>query len=315
MATAAQVNEQVDKAVNYSGTSSGTDSANGGGASSQLKRLGLTLVGPLALVAFWEGVKAIGGPTGRVLGARTDDASMPSVLTVLRAFGQEDVRGTGRSVFDAVLSASWYSLRLSIGGFVVGALIGIGLAMLMQRFRMVERAWLPYVVLSQTVPLIALAPLIVGWGGQIELFGREWQPWMTVVGMAAYLSFFPVAIGALRGFQSPKVHSLELMDSFAASWWQTFTRLRFPASIPYLVPAFKLAASASVVGAIVSEISTGTPGGIGRLIIDYFQKATGDPSRVFTAFIGAAALGLFVASLVGLFERAITRNRPKENLA
>lgn len=284
-------------------------------ARGRLQRLGLALLGPLALVAVWEGAKAIGGPSGRVFGARTDDASMPSVVTVLRAFGQEDVRGTGRTVFDAVLSASWYSLRLAVGGFVVGALIGIGLAMLMQRFRIVERAWLPYVVLSQTVPLIALAPLIVGWGGQLQLFGREWQPWMTVVGMAAYLSFFPVAIGALRGFQSPNEHSLELMESLAASWWQTFTRLRFPASLPYLIPAFKLAASASVVGAIVSEISTGVPGGIGRLIIDYFQKATGDPSRVFTAFLGAAALGLVVAMLVGLFEQVVTRNRPKENLA
>jgi NitT/TauT family transport system permease protein len=282
---------------------------------SSARSLTLAMVGPVVLGLGWEAVKAIGGPSGRVLGIRTDDSSMPHISTVLHAFGKEDVRGTGRSVFDAVVAGSWYSLRLALGGFVVGSIIGVLLAMSMQRFRVVERAWLPYVVLSQTVPLIALAPLIVGWGGRIKVFGHAWEPWMTVVGMAAYLSFFPVAIGALRGFQSPKVHSLELMDSFASSWWQTLTKLRLPASVPYLMPAFKLGASASVVGAIVSEISTGTPGGIGRLIIDYFQKATGDPSRVFTAFTGAAALGLVVAGLVGLLERVLTRHHPKEQLS
>lgn len=277
----------------------------------RLRRIGLAFAGPALLGIAWELIKRIGGPQGRVLGMRTDDASMPHLSTIFNAFGKEDVRGTGRTVLDAVLSATWYTFRLSIGGFVLGSIIGILLAMVMQRFRLMERAWLPYVVLSQTVPLIALAPLIVGWGGQLRLFGQPWRPWMTVVGMASYLSFFPVAIGALSGFQSPKPHSLELMNSFAASWWQTFTRLRLPSSVPYLVPALKLGGSASVVGAIVAEISIGTPGGIGRLIIDYAQKATGDPSRVFTAFFGAAALGLIVAALINTFERFATRNHPK----
>jgi NitT/TauT family transport system permease protein len=87
-------------------------------------------------------------------------------------------------------------------------------------------------------------------------------------------------------------------------------KLRFPASIPYLVPALKLGAAQAVVGTIVAEISIGLKGGIGRLIIDYFQKASGDPSRVFTAFLGAAALGLVVAGLVGLVELVLTRNLP-----
>ena len=73
----------------------------------------------------------------------------------------------------------------------------------MQRFRIAERSLLPYVIVSQTVPLVALAPLVVGWGGQLEVFGREWQPWMSVTVISAYLAFFPVAVGALRGLQSP----------------------------------------------------------------------------------------------------------------
>jgi NitT/TauT family transport system permease protein len=278
------------------------------------RRVGLALAGPVILGAIWETIKRVGGPSGRLFGIRTDDASMPHISTIIRAFGKETLRDSGQTVFEAVLSGSWYSFRLAVGGFILGSLIGLLLGMVLQRFRIVERAWLPYIVLSQTVPLIALAPLIVGWGGNLKIFGQPWKPWMTVIGMASYLSFFPVAIGALRGFQSPKPHSLELMNSYAASWWQTFIKLRLPASIPYLIPALKLGGSASVVGVIVSEISIGTRGGIGRLIFDYAQQATGDPSRVFTAFFGAAGLGLVVAGLISGFEKFMTRNRPKGNL-
>ena len=274
-----------------------------------LRGVALGVGGFVALGVIWELVKSLGGSDGRFFMIRTDDASMPHLMTVLRAFGQEDVRGTGRSVGRAVLDGAWYSLRLALGGFALGVIIGMLLALAMQRFKVVERAWLPYVVLSQTVPLIALAPLIVGWGGQLSAFGHDWQPWMSVVGMAAYLSFFPVTIGALRGLQSPKVHSLELMQSYAATSWQTTLKLRLPSAVPFLMPSLKLAASASVVGAIVAEISSGTSGGIGRLIIDYFQKASGDPSRVFTAFVGAAGLGLLVAFLVSILEWFLTKNR------
>jgi NitT/TauT family transport system permease protein len=268
----------------------------------------LGTVGVLSLGAVWETIKAIGGGN-RFLGMSTDDASMPHLASVFRAFGDEDVRGSGRTVASAVLSGSWFSFRLAIGGFLLGTLVGLLLAMAMQRVKVLERAWMPYVVLSQTVPLIALAPLIVGWGSKLSLFGKPWQPWMSVIGMAAYLSFFPVTIGALRGLQSPKPQSLELMDSYAAGWWQTTTKLRLPSAVPHLIPALKLAAAASVVGAIVAEISSGTPGGIGRLIIEYFQKASGEPERVFTAFVGAALLGLVVAGLVSVIERIITRKR------
>ena len=105
------------------------------------------------------------------------------------------------------------------------------------------------------------------------------------------------------------------MQSLAASSRQTLIKLRFPAAVAYLLPALKLAAAASIVGAIVAEISSGMAGGIGRLILDYFQKATGDPARVFTAFLGAAALGLIVASLINALERLLLRNRPKMEAA
>ncbi len=100
------------------------------------------------------------------------------------------------------------------------------------------------------------------------------------------------------------------MHSYAASYWQTLVRLRLPASVGHLIPALRLGAAASVIGAIVAEISTGTRGGIGRLIIEYAQSATGDPAKPWTALLGAAALGLVVAGLVGLLDLSLSRFQP-----
>ena len=104
---------------------------------------------------------------------------------------------------------------------------------------------------------------------------------------------------------------MELLRSYAASWSQTLWRLRLPAAIPFLIPALRLAAASSVVGAIVAEISTGTRGGIGRLIIQYSQQATGDPAKVYTAIIGAALLGLATAAIVTLVDVALRPHRPR----
>jgi NitT/TauT family transport system permease protein len=179
----------------------------------------------------------------------------------------------------------------------------------MQRLRVLERGLLPYVILSQTIPLIALAPAIAGWGGRLSLGPYPWQPWMSVATVAAYLAFFPIAVGMLRGLQSPAPIAEELMRSYSAGWWRTLVKLRLPASTPYLFPALRLAGAAAVVGAVVGEISMGTRGGIGRLIIEYSREATTDPAKVYTAMTGAALLGLAVAAVVGLTEFLLDRRR------
>jgi NitT/TauT family transport system permease protein len=265
------------------------------------------LIGLVVLVALWEGYKAVGNPDGTVfLGVRilprADDLSMPHVGDMLSRLARPELTG-GRPVWQVVLSASLLTLGITTVGFVAGAVIGLLLAVAMQRFRIVERGLLPYVILSQTVPLVALAPLIAGWGGTI------WPEWMTVALIAAYLAFFPVAVGMLRGLQSPQAAGVELMRSYAAGWWRTLLKLRLPASLPYLFPALRLAGAAAVVGAVVGEISTGTRGGIGRLIIEYSREATSDPAKVYTAMLGAAVLGLVVAALVSLLELPLMRHR------
>lgn len=196
-----------------------------------------------------------------------------------------------------------------MGGLVIGGIFGVVLALLMLRFRLVQRAVLPYVVASQTVPLIAVAPLVAGWGGRIAILGHPWQPWTSVMVIASYLAFFPIAVGTLRGLSAPVLADVELFRSLAAGWWTTLVRLRLPSAVPSILPVVRLAAAASVVGAIVAEISTGTAGGIGRLIISYAQAATDDPSEMDAAILGAAALGVVAAGAVSLVELGLRRYR------
>jgi len=275
-------------------------------------------VAALALVAvIWETYKALGPEDGgQLLGVRilprTSEYAMPHVWDMFSRFGRPEVRGSDRTVLVAVLAGAWYSFRLSVAGFVLGAAIGVWLAVLMARFKWVQRGVLPYLVVSQTVPLIALAPLIVSWGGKLEIGAFVWPRWMSVSVLGAFLAFFPIAVGTLRGLAAAPAASVELMQSYAASWTKTLFKLRFPTAVPYMVPAFRLGASASVIGVVVAEISTGLRGGIGRLIIEYAREATGDPAKVYTAIFGAAALGLVMAGAVVAVDVVVMRNRPKE---
>lgn len=280
-------------------------------------RTAVTTVAAFALlVVLWELVKLVVPDDGVVIGGvrvlpRTDDASMPHVWTVVAKLGQPEVAGAAdvRTVGAAVAQSSLYTLGLALGGLVLGGVLGIVLALVMLRFRLAERAMLPYIVASQTVPLIAIAPLVAGWGGKISILGWAWQPWASVMVIASYLAFFPIAVGALRGLARPGQASVELFTSLAAGWWTTLRRLRLPAAVPAIIPAVRLAAAAAVVGAIVAEISTGTRGGIGRLIIEYAQTATGDPSQLYAAILGAAVLGLVAAGLVSLLDLGLWRYR------
>jgi NitT/TauT family transport system permease protein len=277
-----------------------------------LRRPVLAVAGVASMCGLWEAYKAIDGTVlGWHMPARSDDSSMPHVWTILGRLNDPENRGTeSHSVARAVFDASWHTLRLAGAALLVGTVVGLALAVFMQRFKVAERALVPYVVISQTIPLIALATVVVTWGSRLVLFGMHWKSWMSVALIAGYLAFCPIAVGALRGLQSPGEASVELMDSMAAGRWATLTKLRFPAAVPYLIPAFRLAAASAVVGAIVAEISIGKSGGIGRLILEYSREATSDPAKVYTAMLGAAALGLLVAGAVQVVDRFAMRHRP-----
>jgi NitT/TauT family transport system permease protein len=272
----------------------------------------------LILVAvLWEVYKVIGPEDGgTVFGwtilPRANDTAMPHVWEMVSRYGQPENRASDTPILVVVLRGAWFTFRIALAGLALGTAVGLGLAVLMARYRVVERGLLPYLVLSQTVPLIALAPLVVSWGGRLHVGAFEWPRWLSAAVLGAFLAFFPVAVGTLKGLTTTPPASLELMDSYAASWRQTLFKLRFPAALPYIVPALKLAATASVVGVVVAEISTGLAGGIGRLIIEYAREATSDPAKVFTAVFGAAALGLVMAGIVALVDLVGMRNRPRE---
>ena len=278
-------------------------------------------VAALALVVvIWETYKSFGPQDGgKLLGVRilprTSDYAMPHVWDMFSRFGRPEVRGSERTVFAAVLAGAWYSFRLSATGFVLGGVAGVSLAVLMARFKLVQRGVMPYLVVSQTVPLIALAPLVVSWGGKLEVGPFVWPRWLSASVLGAFLSFFPIAVGTLRGLAAASASSVELMHSYAASWTRTLFKLRFPTAVPFMIPAFRLGASAAVIGVVVGEISTGLKGGIGRLIIEYAREATGDPAKVYTAIFGAAALGLAMAGLVIGTDVFVMRNRPKESIS
>ncbi|RJO68445.1 ABC transporter permease subunit [Nocardia panacis] len=272
-------------------------------------RIGYAVAAFLVLAALWEAVKAAVPARGVAIGdlrvlPRTTDAAMPHLWTVLTVLGESDGPST---VGATLLRTAGFTCGLALLALAIGTVVGIALAVLMQRFGFVERGLLPYVIVSQTVPLIALAPLVAGWGGKMVVAGQPWRPWMSIAVIAAYLAFFPVGVGTLRGLQAPAKASVELLHSYSASWWQTLIHLRFPAAVPHLLPALRLAAAASVIGAVVAEISTGTAGGIGRQIIVFAQQATGDAARLYAAVLAAALLGVVVTVVVSVLEYALRR--------
>jgi NitT/TauT family transport system permease protein len=135
---------------------------------------------------------------------------------------------------------------------------------------------------------------------------------MSVAIIATYLAFFPVAVNGLRGLQSPQPEAVELMRSYAAKPRQELVKLRLPASMPYVFAALKLAATAAVIGAIVGEISAGVRGGLGRLILEFASRYTTGPERLYVSVLGAAALGIFVFTLITVVQRFVRSARLQE---
>ncbi len=279
-----------------------------------LRRVALFIVALACVAAIWEIYKALGPEEGgEVFGwrliPRASDRAMPHTWEMWGRLFDPEVRGRDTPIWRAILGYSWYTFRMALVGLVLGGIFGVALAVVMARFKVVERGLLPYVIASQTVPLIALAPQVAAFGGNWDL-----PKWMWVSTLGAFLAFFPISVATLRGLSSAPAASLELMDSFAAGWWRTLVKLKFPAAIPSMVPGLKLAATASVIGVIVSEISTGVRG-VGFASLTYGQKATSDPAQVYTAVFGAASLGLVMFGLIVGIEAIAMRNRPREIVA
>ena len=271
----------------------------------RFRAIGFGLLGLLLLGIVWETYKAL-GPTdgvelgGRLVLPRTGARAMPHLWDIAARLGEPALGRSGDPLWQVVAHASLFSLKIAATGWVVGVVVGLVLALVMQRFRLAEAAVLPWVVLSQTVPLIAIAPLVRRWGSQVHLGSYAWDSQDSVAVIAAYLAFFPVAVGMLRGLEAPDATHLDLMRTYGTGWGTTLLRLRLPASVPFLLPALRLAAAAAVIGTVVAEVSIGLRGGIGRLVIEFAQAAGGDPAKPWAPILGAVLVGLVAAGFVAL---------------
>lgn len=283
----------------------------------RVRGLLLGLLGILAVVVVWELYKALGPETGvmhgdRAILPRTGDRAMPHVWDMVTRLGDPATGRRGGPLWTVVLAACLFTLKIAALGWLVGVLVGGALALLMQRLRLAEAAVLPWIVLSQTVPLIAIAPLVRRWGSSLSVGGFTWSSEHSVAVIAAYLAFFPVSVGLLRGLKAPEATHLDLMRTYGTGWWGTLLRLRLPASVPYLLPALRLAAASAVIGTVVAEVSIGLRGGVGRLVIEYAQAAGGDPAKPWAPIFGAVAVGLVAAGFVALLGLALRPYRRTE---
>jgi NitT/TauT family transport system permease protein len=266
----------------------------------------VSFLGTIAvLVLLWEGYKALGQATGGVwpgtsvnLPVRTNERSMPHSWDIVGSLLAPARRGGEDLLLVILVRAALWTWRSAVIGFVVGSLVGFGLGVIFVRSLLAERGLMPYVVASQAVPVLAIAPILVVWGGRLQF-----PNWVPISIISAYLAFYPVAINTLRGLRSPEATSMELMRSYAASPNQILWKLQIPAALPYLFPALKIAASASIIGAIVGQLPAGFARGLGRAILSFASSFSSAPEKLFASVLVSAVLGLTFVGLVALIER------------
>jgi NitT/TauT family transport system permease protein len=268
------------------------------------------------LVLVWEGAKWFFGDPWRIhtsfLGIPIDiehrppmrariatDLSLPHIWEVVGAFAAPAQRN-GPPLGLILTEQALFTFREALIGFVVGGLLGLLLGIGFVHSRLAERAFVPYVVASQTVPILAISPLIVV---------ATKAGWVSVAIISAYLTFFPVTIAALRGLRAADPRAFELLRSYAAGKLAVLWKLRLPTSVPYLFSSLRVAAAASVIGAIIGELPSGIPDGLGSSLINYNQYYTAGPERLWATIIVCSILGLAFVGVIRLAEATLTRNR------
>jgi len=272
------------------------------------RRVGVAVLVVAALWGLWEGYKWLWEATGWTWPFAVDDTTMPHLHDVFAAFWQPTTTG-GPPLINLLLHSAWFTGKEALAGFVLGGVIGFALAVTLSQSRLLERGILPYIVASQTVPILAIAPMVV-----VGLGSKGIAGWKSVAILAAYLTFFPVAVNTLRGLHSVDPRAVELMESYAASRWRVLWRLRVPSSVPYIFTALKISATASVIGAIIGETPASIPNGLGGAILTFNQYYSLEPTFLWATNVVCAALGIVFFVAVAVTERIVLRGAP-ENIA
>jgi NitT/TauT family transport system permease protein len=202
----------------------------------------------------------------------------------------------------SLLYHSWITLSAALLGFALGTAIGIGLAVLIVHIRSLQKSLMPWVIASQTIPILAIAPIVVVVMGRPPLNMTGLVPKALI---ATYLCYFPVAIGMVKGLLSPDPMQLDLMRTYNASAAQIFWKLRWPSSVPFLFASLKVGIASSVVAAIVAEMPTGALAGLGSRLLAGSQF--GQTLQIWAALFAAAILAASLVALIGLVERHTLR--------
>ena len=272
-------------------------------------RVGLFLAVLAGLSALWEGFRAFAEATGLRLGLfEANDRTMPHIHDIV---GQlfEPSRRNGPLLIDVLWDAALFTAKEAAVGLALGALFGFALGVLLAHSGLLQRGLLPYVVASQTVPILAIAPMVVVWVNPRLPPGL--RDWGAVAVISAYLTFFPVTINTLRGLTSVDPRTIDLMRSYAASWWSVLWKLRVPAALPFIFAALKIAAPASVVGAIIGELPASIQSGLGGAILNFNQYYITSPPSLWATNLIAALLGITFFLTVVAAERVLVRRAPE----
>lgn len=196
---------------------------------------------------------------------------------------------------------AFVTLSSTMLGFIIGTALGIAIAVGIVHFASLDRSLMPWIIASQTVPILALAPMIIVVLASIGVTGL-----LPKALISTYLSFFPVAVGMVKGLRSPELINLDLMHTYNATRAQTFWKLRLPASIPFLFTSMKVAIAASLVGAIVGELPTGAVAGIGaKLLAGSYYSQTID---MFAALVAGSLVAVLLVTAVGLVGRLVEKS-------
>jgi NitT/TauT family transport system permease protein len=196
---------------------------------------------------------------------------------------------------------SWITTSATLLGFLFGGLLGVTLAIGIVHVQTLDRSLMPWVIASQTIPILAIAPMIIVVLGNVGLTGTIPK---AIISM--YLCFFPITIGMVKGLRSPDILQMDLMRTYSASTSQIFWKLRLPASIPFLFASLKVAVAISLVGAIVGELPTGAVAGIGARLLS--GSYYGQTVQIWSALVMASLLGMLLVYLVAVTEKIVLKN-------
>jgi NitT/TauT family transport system permease protein len=274
--------------------------------------VGLFLAVLAVLWGAWEAFRWVGETTDLRIGQfEASDRTMPHIHDIV---GQlfEPSRRNGPLLIEVLWDAALFTAKEAAVGFALGALVGFALGVVLAHSGLLQRGLLPYLVASQTIPILAVAPMVVVWVNPRLPDGLK--DWGAVAVIAAYLTFFPVTINTMRGLTSVDPRALDLMRSYASSSWHVLWKLRVPAALPFIFAALKIAAPASVVGAIIGELPASIQTGLGGAILNFNQYYITSPASLWATNLIAAFVGIAFFLVVLLAERLVVRRAP-ENVA